>query len=120
MVPDHIAIIGGDHTPPLPFVIVNRTGMHVDIDAIDGQLWDSQTVASVHWGAQAPGGARFGTVRLKNGTSRTFWDGELMLPYLKAWQVAKGKHDAAIALARLPVVESPPLVPAMSDVVIGA
>jgi hypothetical protein len=87
-----VEIINGDHTPPWPFFIVDRHGLHVDLSKVDGQLWDP-TVAKVTWGHLHPSGKTFGTVRLKNGQGRTFWDKNLMAPYLAAYNAAK----AAIA-----------------------
>ena len=43
-----IEIINGDDVPPLPFVIVDRRGCHVDCKGL-GELWDP-TVAKVEWG----------------------------------------------------------------------
>lgn len=100
MVPHHIHILGGDHDPPYPFVIVDRDGRHVDLSKVVGQLWDEPTVSEIEWGRRATDGRVFGVVRFKNGQPpRTFWDGELMLPYLRAWKMKKADDDLKIALA---------------------
>ena len=49
MLYQNVQIINGDHEPPLPFVIVDRFGMHVDLSKVVGQLWDP-TVAEITWG----------------------------------------------------------------------
>jgi len=86
--PDRVEILNGDHHVDgkgnLPFVIIDRTGVHVDLTGI-GQLWDAPTVARIDWGLRDVSGKVFGRVTLKNGTSRNFFDVELMAPYLNAY-----------------------------------
>jgi hypothetical protein len=78
-------------------VVVDNFGLHVDLSKIAGHLWDP-TVAEIVWGHRSVEGRLFGTVRLKNGTGRTFWDGEEMLPYLRAWTLRKAEEDLKHAL----------------------
>jgi hypothetical protein len=89
-------IRAGDHVPDLPFVIVNRQGIHVDLTGI-GELWDGPTTAMVQWGLISNAGIEFGRVTLKDGTSRNFHDRDLTLPYVKAhklaWAAAMAEHD---------------------------
>jgi hypothetical protein len=96
-----VQIINGEaNDPPHPFVIVNRYGMHVDLDPIVGQLWDKATVAEITWGNRSVEGRRYGVVKLKNGTGRTFSDPELIEPYIKAWKVAKANADLKEAMRK--------------------
>lgn len=89
-------IINGDgNDPPFPFVIVNRSGTHVDLTNIDGELFDAPTTARVSWGYQHPNGRRFGKIELKNGEARMFWDRTLIEPYVGAWKVQMAQHAAA-------------------------
>lgn len=89
-----IRIINGDNGPPsYPLVVVDDYGPHVDVSKVEGELWDQPTTAEVTWGNKSPDGRLFGTIRLKNGEGRRFWDPELMLPYLKAWTMAKADFD---------------------------
>lgn len=92
MIPHQIHIINGDHEPPLPFVIVDRMGLHVDLTGI-GELWDP-TVAEIIWGLRDNDRRPYGVVKLKNGTGRRFGNANLMLPYLRAWKVRKAEEDA--------------------------
>ena len=87
-----VAIINGDHEPPFPFVIVDRFGMHVDIDGIGGQLWDAPTVARIEWGFVDQQRQTFGVVTLKNGKRREFWDQALMTPYLNAYYAERERR----------------------------
>lgn len=95
----HVEIINGDHVPPIPFIVVDGTGCHVDLSNVGGQLWDP-TVAKIEWGLTDASGKVFGRVQLKNGQGRNFWDHTLMLPYLEAftkrWAEEKGKHEANV------------------------
>jgi hypothetical protein len=98
MIQNKVHIINADgHVPPLPLMIVDRFAMQVDLAKIEGELFDP-TVAEITWGDKTDGGKLFGRVRLKNGTGRTFWDPELLLPYLKAFRLAKADHDLRVAL----------------------
>ena len=85
-----IEIINGDHDPALPFMIVARFGMHVDFSGVQGQLFDP-TVAKIEWGHKDQQGQIYGTVKLKNGTGRNFWDGDLMKPYLAVYNARKAE-----------------------------
>ena len=87
-----VAIINGDHEPPFPFVIVDRFGMHVDIDVAGGQLWDPLTVAHIEWGLRDQQNQIFGIVTLKNGKTRPFWDAALVTPYLNAYYAEREKR----------------------------
>lgn len=94
-----IEIINSDgNDPPWPFMIVERVGLHVNLAPVQGQLFDP-TVARLTWGHKHPQGDIFGLVILKNGTQRTFWDGTLMEPYVKAYKLRKTELDAGIAAA---------------------
>ena len=94
-----IQIVNGDHDPAWPYVAVDNHGMHVDLSAVKGQLWDAPTVARIEWGMRDLSGNRFGTVTLKNGTSRTFSDANLMLPYLRAWKLRSAELAAQMEAA---------------------
>ncbi len=87
-----VAIINGDHEPPFPFVIIDRFGMHVDLSAVGGQLWDQATTARIEWGFQDQQRQTFGVITLKNGERRAFWDRELMTPYLNAYYAEREKR----------------------------
>jgi hypothetical protein len=95
-----LEIRAGDHVPDLPFVIVNRQGIHLDLTGI-GELWDGPTTTMVVWGLRNNAGIEFGQVTKKDGTSRNFHDRDLCLPYLKAharaWVAAMEAHDRAAA-----------------------
>lgn len=93
-----IEIINGDHDPALPFMVVDRHGMHVDFSTVTHQLYDQNTVAKVEWGLVDQQGRLFGRVTLKNGTGRTFWDADLMTPYLNAYKATKAALNAAAAV----------------------
>ena len=104
-----IEIIAGDHVPDLPFVIVNRQGIHVDLTGI-GELWDEPTTAMVQWGLINNAGIEFGRVTKRDGTGRNFHDRDLLLPYIKAhkraWVTAMEEHERvseAEAAAAAPV-----------------
>jgi hypothetical protein len=85
------------HDPPLQFMVVDRFGLFVDLSKVHGQLFDP-TVAEITWGSERTiDGRMFGRVKMKNGTGRTFWDPELIEPYLRAWKMAKGNHDLSEA-----------------------
>ena len=44
MADEMVQIIGGDHDPPYPLVIVGNFGIHVDLAKVTGsQLWDTDT-----------------------------------------------------------------------------
>ena len=93
-----IDIINGDHAvgpdgANWPFMVVDRCGLHVDLSTVRGELWDP-TVAMVTWGHMHINGKLFGTVRLKNGQGRVFWDVNLMRPYLAAYAIRKAEEDA--------------------------
>jgi hypothetical protein len=77
---DFVEILNGVNDPPHPFMVVNRNGVHVDMTQVEGELYDANTVARVVWGMRDPSGTLFGEVTLKNGTSRTFFDPNLMTP----------------------------------------
>ena len=90
-----IDIVNGAHNPALPFVIIDRQGLHVDLSAVQGELWYPNTVARITW---APIGNRMGgRITLKNGTVRTFVDETLLLPYVKAYKDQKATLDQQIA-----------------------
>ncbi len=42
----HPKIVGGDHDPPHPFMVVARQGFHIDPSRVSGELWDQNNVAS--------------------------------------------------------------------------
>ena len=71
-------------------------GIHVDMSTVPfGQLWDDgKTIARVTWGNQAVDGRIFGTVLLKTGAMRTYYDPNLIDPYVKAWNLAKAALTA--------------------------
>jgi hypothetical protein len=99
-------IRAGAHLPDLPFIVVNRQGIHADLTGI-GELWDGPTTTQVVWGLRDNGGIAFGRVTKRDGTFRNFSDRDLLLPYLKvhrlAWSAAMAEHervrDAAKAVA---------------------
>jgi hypothetical protein len=41
-----IEIVGGDHDPPHPFMVVRGHGFLIDLSQISGELWDQNNVAS--------------------------------------------------------------------------
>jgi hypothetical protein len=86
-----LTITAGDHDPPLPFMVVERHGMHVDLTHVQGQLWDP-TIASLAWGPTMDG-REGGKIVLKNGQTRTFWDRDLLTPYLNAWKARKAELE---------------------------
>src|SRR5271156_2547582 len=86
-----VAIINGDHKPPIPFVVVDRLGMHVDCNVAGGQLWDPITVARIEWGF-VKDGVPFGLVTLRSGQRRAFWDPALLTPYLNAYYAEREKR----------------------------
>lgn len=95
-----VEIINGDHIPNLPFMIVDKHGLHVDLSNVTGELWDP-TVAKIEWGILHPGtGRTFGRVHLKNGQGRIFWDAMLIQPYLATymarWLEEKAKHKTNV------------------------
>ncbi len=92
----HVQIINGDHVPPHPLMIVDGVGLQVDLSGVKGELW-APTVARIEYGmTHQPTGRTFGRVVLKNGQGRTFWDVNLIQPYLAAyitrWTEEKAKH----------------------------
>jgi hypothetical protein len=97
---DHIITINNSegHDPPLPFMVVDRFGLFVDLSKVHGQLFDP-TVLKITWGERTMDGRTFGQVMMKNGNGRAYWDPELMEPYLRVWKIAKGNHDLSEALA---------------------
>jgi hypothetical protein len=99
MTSHHITINNSDgHDPALQFMVVDRFGLFVDLSKIHGQLFDP-TVLEITWGERTMDGRTFGRVKMKNGTGRTYWDPELIEPYLRVWKMAKGNHDLSEALA---------------------
>lgn len=107
-----VEIIGGDHEvgphgDNLPFMVVNRTGCHVDLTDVSHQLFDPNTVAKVIWGffdqvyhanGTPAGEPRLaGRIEFKNGEVRKFYDAALMVPYMDAYRRAVDKHAAAVA-----------------------
>jgi hypothetical protein len=60
-----------------------------------GQLWDANNVAKVEWGLLDQTRRRFGRVTLKNGQTRTFFEPDLMTPYINA----QGQHSMAVPCA---------------------
>jgi hypothetical protein len=89
----YIEILNGAHDPPHPFMVVDRRGLHVDMTNVGGELWDAPTVRKITWGLRDRTGKLFGTVELVNGTSRNFWNGDLMTPYLHAYKAARAVLD---------------------------
>jgi hypothetical protein len=98
-----VTIVGGDNTdadgypaPNSPLVIVDDHGIHVDMSTVPfGQLWDGgKTITRITWGNQAVDGRIFGTVLLKTGAMRTYFDPNLIDPYVKAWNLAKAAPSA--------------------------
>ncbi len=93
-----VEIIGGDHIPPIPYMVVNNRGMHVDLSEVRGELWDPANTAKVVWGIREVSGRVYGTVQLKNGQGRKFYDASLIQPYLNAYLdrylEEKQKHEA--------------------------
>lgn len=87
----------GNPCPNSPLVVIDqgggvREGIHVDMATVPfGTLWNCDTVAVVTWGNLAVDGRLFGTVQLKNGVRRTYWDSSLIEPYVKAWNLAKAQ-----------------------------
>jgi hypothetical protein len=101
MTTSRVEIINGDHEPPYPFMVVDGVGMHVDFSKVAGELWDAPTVKRITWGGaqRTPDGRYFGKVENVNGTGRTFFDAELLVPYLRAWKMRKADEDLKAALA---------------------
>lgn len=89
----YVEILNGDNDPPLPFVIIDRVGHHVDLSQCGGELFDPPTTSRIIWGIRSPTGQTFGRVELKNGESRTFWDEELIWPYVKAYDLVANASD---------------------------
>jgi hypothetical protein len=97
-----VEIIGGDHVPPHPFMVVNRNGCHVDLSDVSHTLFDPNTVSKVIWGffeqPYHPNGSPAGEPKLagriefKNGEVRKFYDANLMVPYMEAYARAQAKH----------------------------
>jgi hypothetical protein len=88
MTDHHIAINNSDgHDPPLQFMVVDRFGLFVDLSKVHGQLFDPN-VLEITWGERTMDGRTLGRVKHKNGTGRTYWDPELIEPYLRAWKIA--------------------------------
>lgn len=100
-----VEIIGGDHQvgprgENLPFMVVNRSGCHVDLSDVDHALFDQNTVSRVIWGffhqpmhnGVAAGEPRLaGRIEFKNGDVRVFYDAALMVPYMDAYARAQAK-----------------------------
>lgn len=81
----NVKILNGPHDPPYPIVIVDGSGLQVDLSKVNGELFDRNTTDRIEWGLTDPSGHTFGRVWLKNGTARVFWDRDLMTPYLDAY-----------------------------------
>jgi len=94
-----VEIIAGDHEPNLPFVIVDRRGIHVSLTGI-GQLWDGNTMAKLRWGLLDNQGNEFGRINFKDGGVRNFFDRDLLLPYLKVFTAAWTAMEASTIRAR--------------------
>ncbi len=97
MTTDTVEIINVDHDPPHPYMIVNNAGMQVDFSRVEGELWDP-TVRRIYWG-QGMDGRYFGKIEMKNGTGRTFFDAQLLVPYLRAYKMRKADEEIKAALA---------------------
>lgn len=101
-----VEIIGGDHEvgprrENLPFMVVNRSGCHVDLSDVDHTLFDSNTVSRVIWGffhQKTPGAdpVLAGRIEFKNGEVRMFYDASLMVPYMDAYAHAQAKLARAV------------------------
>lgn len=92
-----VEIINGDHAVSgagganLPFVIINRLGLHVDLSGV-GELWDP-TVQKIVWGFRDEHQRVCGRIELKNSTVRLFYEAHLMVPYVDAYNAALARHQ---------------------------
>ena len=86
-----------DHTGSrLPFMVVDRHGVLVDLSKVQGTLVDP-TIARVEWGpVVANGQQRDGGVIVRtDGSKQAFWDARVLAPYVKAWKLMTGELNAA-------------------------
>ena len=77
-----------DHTGARrPHMIVDRTGMLIDLSGVRGSLVDP-TIARVDWGPTVSGGEMRdgGLIIRTDGSKQPFWDFGAIKPYVDAWK----------------------------------
>ncbi len=90
----------GAHDPPGVLIQVDGHQVVVDLSQVAGGLHDP-TISRVTWGLLTRNGESRpgGIITMVDGNTRTFFDQDLLKPYLRAYLDAKAKSDSDIAAA---------------------
>jgi hypothetical protein len=82
--------ITNDGKNDLPYMVVDGHGFLLDLSAVHGTMVD-KTIYAVEWGLGVfSGEAReFGVITRQDGTKQTFFDFNLLKPYIDAWRAKK-------------------------------
>ena len=90
----------GQHEPDLHLMIVDNNALLLDLDglrhsAIDPGSLTDPTVARVTWGPVVRNGSmtEAGEITLVDGTRRTFFDKQLLKPYLAAFEARRAEVE---------------------------
>lgn len=83
----------GEHSPDWHYVVVDGHGLLVDLDgmqnsAVDPASLTDPTIVRVTWGPTIANGtaSEAGEIVRQDGSRQTFFDRELLKPYLAAYQ----------------------------------